>query len=74
MEKILCVDNNLSILELYKEEFSVDGYEVILATDEKQALMKYQRERPRLVIMAMRLPGADGIEVLNVFLVRIVRP
>ena len=68
MEKILCVDDNLSILQLYKEEFSEDGYEVILATDGKQALMKYETERPQLVIMDMRLPGMNGIEVLTAIL------
>ncbi len=68
MEKILCIDDNLSILQLYREEFSEDGYEVILAADGEQALMKYQTERPQLVIMDMRLPGGDGIEVLTAIL------
>ncbi len=68
MEKILCVDSNPSILQLYEEEFSGDGYEVILATDGQEALMKYQSEHPQLVIMDIRLRGMEGIEALNAIL------
>ena len=65
MEKILCVDDDPSILQLYQEEFSEDGYEVVLAANGKEALIKYQTERPQLVIMDMRMPGMDGIEALT---------
>jgi two-component system response regulator (stage 0 sporulation protein F) len=68
MEKILCVDDERSILLLFKEEFSEDGYEVILATNGKEALMKYQTEHPQLVILDMRMPGIDGIEALSTIL------
>ena len=68
MEKILCVDDDPVILQLYHEEFSEDGYEVVLATNGKEALIKYQRELPQLVIMDMRMPGMDGIEALSTIL------
>ncbi len=68
MEKILCVDDNLAILLLYKEEFSEVGYEVIMANNGKEALMKYQEEHPQLVIMDMRMPGMDGIEAVTTIL------
>ncbi len=68
MEKILCVDDDLTILLLYSEEFSEDGYEVILSTNGKEALMKYKTELPQLVIMDMRMPGMDGIEALTAIL------
>jgi hypothetical protein len=44
-----------------KEEFTGEGYEVILAKDGKEALRKYKREIPRLVVMDLHLPDADGI-------------
>ncbi len=68
MEKILCVDDNPSILQLYHEELSEDGYKVVMASNGKEALMKYQLEHPQLVIMDLRLPGMEGIEVLNAIL------
>ena len=57
MEKILCVDDDPSILQLYEEEFSEDGYEVVLTANAKEALRKYQTERPELVILDIRMPG-----------------
>ena len=68
MKKILCVDDDLSILLLYKEEFSEGGYEVILAGNGREAVMKYQTVHPQLVIMDMRMPGMDGIEALSAIL------
>jgi len=68
MKKILCVDDDQSILLLYKEEFSEGGYEVILAGNGREAVMKYQTEHPQLVIMDMRMPGMDGIEALSTIL------
>lgn len=65
MEKILCVDDDQSILQLYDEEFSGDGYEVILTANGKEALRKYQTECPQLVILDIRMPGMGGIEVLT---------
>lgn len=68
MEKILCVDDEPAILQLYEEEFSEDGYRVVMAANGKEALMKYQAELPQLVIMDIRLPGMDGVEALNAIL------
>ncbi len=65
MEKILCVDDDQSILRLYEEEFSEDGYEVVLTANGREALKKYQTECPQLVILDIRMPGMDGIEVLT---------
>ncbi len=39
--KILFVDDEPAILQLYDEEFSEDGYKVVVATNGKGALMKY---------------------------------
>ena len=68
MKKILCVDDDLSILYLYQAEFTEEGYEVILAEDGKQALEKFKEERPQAVVMDIRMPIMDGIETLNTML------
>jgi DNA-binding NtrC family response regulator len=68
MATILCVDNNQSILELYKEEFSEDGYEVLLADNWNEALLKYQTDPPQLVVMDIHLPGMTEIEFLSAIL------
>lgn len=48
MEKILCVDDDSSLLLLYQEELSEEGYEVIVARNGKEALEKYDQESPEV--------------------------
>jgi DNA-binding response OmpR family regulator len=65
METILCVDDDQSLLQLYYEELTDEGYKVILAKEGKEALAKYSKEKPNLVILDIRMPGMDGIQILN---------
>jgi DNA-binding response OmpR family regulator len=66
--KILCVDDDHSLLQLYRDELSDEGYEVILAKNGKEALAKFSKERPHLVITDIRMPIMNGIETLNAVL------
>ncbi len=68
VEKILFTDDDLSLLQLYQEEFSEEGYEVILARDGEQALVKFKEEFPHVVIMDIRMPGMDVMEVVRMML------
>ncbi len=68
MQKILCVDDDRSVLQLYYEELTDEGYKVILAKDGKEALSKYSKEKPDLVVMDIRMPGMDGLNVLTAIL------
>ena len=70
MDKILCVDDDLSLLSLYQEELSEEGYEVIVAWNGKEALEKYDQESPQLVVLDIRMPVPDGLETLNALLAR----
>ncbi|MGD0624485.1 MAG: response regulator [Thermodesulfobacteriota bacterium] len=68
MEKVLCVDDDLSLLRLYQEELTEEGYKVILAKDGKEALKKLEKESPHVVVMDIRMPVMDGIETLTAML------
>jgi len=68
MEKVLCVDDDLSLLHLYYEELSEEGYRVILAKDGKEGLSKFDKEKPHVVVMDIRMPVMDGIEALTAML------
>ena len=68
MKKILCVDDDLSLLHLYQEELMEEGYKVILAEDGRQAMEKFKEEKPQAVVMDIRMPLMDGIETLNAML------
>lgn len=65
MKKLLFVDDEESIRLLYNEEFSDKGYEVILASSGEEALEKFSETEPDLLVIDIKMPGMDGIEVLN---------
>jgi DNA-binding response OmpR family regulator len=68
METILCVDDDPNILDLYKDEFSEEGYHVILAGNGQEALMKFESEKFDVVVMDIRMPRMDGVETLMAML------
>ncbi len=68
MERILFVDDDLNLLRIYYDVLSEEGYEVILAKDGKEAISKFDKLKPDIVIMDIRMPVMDGIEALNVLL------
>jgi CheY-like chemotaxis protein len=70
MEKILFVDDDPTLLLLYEEELSEEGYEVHLARNGKEALKIYDRESPQVVVLDLRLKIMDGLETLKTFLKR----
>ena len=62
---ILVVDDEESIRFLYRDELEEEGYRVIVARDGEEALRKVRDESPDLVTLDIRMPGMDGIEVLQ---------
>ncbi|MGB3212698.1 MAG: response regulator [Desulforhopalus sp.] len=65
MKKILLVDDEESIQIVYREEFEDEGYQVISALDGASGLKKFKEEEPDLVILDIRMPGMNGVEVLR---------
>jgi DNA-binding response OmpR family regulator len=65
MKKVLVVDDEESIRELYRADLSDEGYEVVLAVDGREALVLLESFRPDLVTLDIKLPDIDGIEVLR---------
>jgi DNA-binding response OmpR family regulator len=47
--KILVVDDDLSILRLYKEELEEDGYAVVTASTGVEAMEQFNKETPDLL-------------------------
>jgi len=65
MKRILVVDDEESIRELYRADLAEEGYEVDLAADGLQALRRLEVFRPDLVTLDVKMPGIDGIETLR---------
>jgi two-component system response regulator (stage 0 sporulation protein F) len=62
---VLVVDDEESIRFLYREELEEEGYRVITAADGEEALRKLKKDGPDLITLDIRMPGMDGIEVLQ---------
>jgi CheY-like chemotaxis protein len=65
MKKLLFVDDEESIRLLYQEEFEEKGYAVVLASNGQEALEKFAETHPDLLVIDIKMPGMDGIEVLK---------
>ena len=65
MAKILVVDDEPLACEFLKRFLGKQGYEISIATTGEQALELIQAERPHLVLLDIRMPGMDGMEVMR---------
>ena len=65
MIKILIVDDELEICNIFYDFFTPKGYEVIKATSGKEAIELVKTEKPNLVFLDIRMPVMDGMEVLK---------
>ncbi|WP_347548381.1 response regulator [Pseudalkalibacillus hwajinpoensis] len=64
-KKILIVDDQYGIRILLNEIFQKDGYQTYQAANGVQALSIVKSEDPDLVILDMKIPGMDGLEILK---------
>ena len=64
-EKILVVDDEISIRQILEMRLSIRGYEVFLAANGEDALDLFKKEQPDLVILDIMLPKIDGYEVCS---------
>ena len=62
-EKILVVDDEVSIVDILKYNLEKEGYRPIPAYDGYQAIELFEKEMPALVILDVMMPGADGFQV-----------
>jgi PAS domain S-box-containing protein len=65
MNKILLIDDEPDILRVLGISLKADGYEVIPAPNGAEGLEAFAREKPPIVITDIKMPGMDGIEVLE---------
>jgi two-component system cell cycle response regulator DivK len=62
-DPVLIVDDNPVNLKLMRAVLAPDGYEIRTAGDGLEAVKVLAEFRPRLILMDMQLPGADGFEL-----------
>ncbi len=62
---ILVVDDEKLICWSLKENLQKENYEVLTANSGEEAMEIIEQERPDLILQDIKLPGVDGIEVLE---------
>jgi two-component system response regulator GlrR len=65
VKRILLVDDNADLLLMLKARLAAAGYAVETAPDGRSALSRLADFQPHLVISDLRMPGADGLELLD---------
>lgn len=65
MERILVVDDEGEVCNTLKEFLTKKGYEASTALSGEEAIKKVKEERPHIVLLDIRMPGMDGLEVLK---------
>jgi len=64
-KKILIIDDELSQLESLEMFLNEKGYQVACATSGSEGLEKNTTFKPDIIILDIRLPDMDGLEVLH---------
>ena len=63
--EVLLVEDDQSVLEMYRLKLELDGYRVSTAADGEEGLRKAETLRPDIIFLDIRLPKMDGFEVLR---------
>ncbi len=64
--KILLVDDEPDILEIIGYNLNQEGYQIVTASNGKEAVAMAKKERPQLIIMDVMMPEMDGMEACEI--------
>lgn len=62
---IVLAEDDVVLQEMYRERLKVEGYNVIHASDGKDALAKILEHKPDLIMLDIMMPQMNGIDVLK---------
>ncbi|MFH1461152.1 MAG: response regulator [Patescibacteria group bacterium] len=65
MKKIIIIEDDPFLSEMYAAKFTQSGFEVEVAIDGKEGLIKIKDSQPDLILLDIVLPKMDGFEVLK---------
>ena len=64
-KRVLIADDEKNMRWVLAESLAAEGYEVIEASDGKEALSAVDDQRPDLMVLDHKMPSPDGMEVLR---------
>ncbi len=63
--KMLLIEDEIILAEMYKDRFEKEGFEMIVAFDAEEGLKLTKKEKPDLIILDILLPRGNGISFLQ---------
>jgi len=63
--RILVIDDDAGIRESLRMTLEYDGYDIVGAATGQEGLALVEREAPDLVLLDVKMPGMDGLDVLT---------
>lgn len=65
MATVLIVDDDQKLLKMLRRTLSYEGFDVVTATDGREALVQVDAHRPDVIVLDWLMPGLDGIGVME---------
>src|ERR1700722_19757846 len=66
MAKILLVEDDNNLREIYEARLQAEGYTIVSARDGEEALVVAKAEKPDLIISDVMMPRISGFEMLDI--------
>lgn len=66
MKRILIIEDDPLIANIYQQKFNLEGFLVDVAADGKQGIQMIETRKHDLVLLDLMLPAMNGVEVLKV--------
>lgn len=63
--KILLVEDDEGVADMYKLKLEMEGYQVSIAPDGEDGLRQAREAKPHMIFLDIRLPRMDGMSVLE---------
>lgn len=65
MNKILIIEDDISMLNMYEKLFTYEGFTVIIAEDGEKGMQKALETMPDVVLLDIMMPKKSGFQVLE---------
>lgn len=66
MSKILLVEDDISLRDVYYARLQAEGFELAVASNGEEALAAAVKERPDLIVLDVMMPRISGFDVLDI--------
>lgn len=63
--KVLLVEDDTFLLEMYSTKFNLEGFEVFTAPDGEEGIKLAKKEKPDIILLDVLMPKVDGFTALK---------